>query len=62
MSGVNAQHSNEINGDGESNRPDFIAKQCRMVTNSKGLTTHFEKVGVASKNENGSVCFRPFGE
>lgn len=45
----------------ETNRPDYIAKQYRMVRIEDGWRTRKERIGVAYRNENGSICFRPAG-
>lgn len=55
-------HSNQATPDnGETNRPDYIAKQYRVIRIEDGWRTRKERVGVAFKNDNGSICFRPSG-
>jgi len=56
-------HINQTNpsGTGETKRPDYIAKQYRVIRIEDGWRTRKERIGVAFKNDNGSICFRPSG-
>lgn len=45
----------------ETNRPDYIAKQYRVIATEDGYKTPKERIGVVYINENGSMCFRPSG-
>ncbi len=45
----------------ESNRPDYVAKQYRVVRIEDGWRTRKERIGVAWKAENNAVVFRPSG-
>ena len=43
------------------NRPDFVAKQYRLIRVEDGWRLRKERIGVAWKSDNGSICLRPSG-
>lgn len=57
----NLERTASENGE-KANRPDYIAKQYRVIRIEDGWRTRKERIGVAFKNENGSLCFRPTGK
>ena len=61
MTTQNSQTQSTNADNGENNRPDFIAKQYRQVRIEDGGKTRKERIGVAWKGENGSICFRASG-
>lgn len=61
MATENLQTQSSGAENGETNRPDYIAKQYRQVRVEDGWKTRKERIGVAWKGENGAICFRASG-
>ena len=47
---------------GEDKRPDWIARQYRVIRIEDGWKTRKERIGVAFNREDGGICFRPTGQ
>lgn len=58
MTTETTQNENTTTDNGESNRPDYIARQYRVVRVEEGWKTRKELTGVAWKAKNGSIVFR----
>ncbi|MEW8626268.1 MAG: hypothetical protein AB2551_10990 [Candidatus Thiodiazotropha sp.] len=61
MTNENTQNQASKTENGETNRPDYIAKQYRVIRIEDGWRTRKERIGVVFKNDNGSMTFRPSG-
>lgn len=62
MTDENTQNPKTSAAEGDRNRPDYVAKQYRVIRVEDGWRTRKERIGVAFKNSNGSICFRPTGK
>ena len=56
----NQNTQNQTSDNGETKRPDYVAKQYRVVRIEDGWKTRKERIGVAWKTEKG-FTFRPSG-
>ena len=61
MTTENTPNETTTTDNGESNRPDYIAKQYRVVRIEDGWRTRKERIGVAWKADNNAIVFRPSG-
>ncbi len=62
MSTENTQNNPSTSENSDSNQPDYIAMQYRVVRIEDGWRTRKERIGAAWKGDKNSVCFRPSGK